>query len=360
MLTELSASTWFRRAVVAAILAGILLLTYTILRPFLVPLIWAAILAYVSWPLHLRVLRAVRYRTVIASLITTLVLGAVLIVPIVWLTFLVRAELMQAYQEVQKFLATQPQLPAAIRNLPGVGSWLQTQLNEIAADPATLRQAFQGWLQQSTTEVTRLVGGVGRNVAKLFMALLCLFFFLRDGPQLLRELRALLTGMLGPSADDYLHAAGEMTQAVVYALVVAAIAQGTVAAFGYWIVGLPAAVLLGAITTVTALIPFGAPIIWGSISIWLMVTDRLSAGIVLFLWGLLAVSWVDNIVRPLVISNATRMPFLLVVFGVLGGVVAFGLVGLFIGPVVLAVTLAIWREWRGQHQRKLATVPDAS
>ena len=356
MLTELSTSTWFRRVVVAAILAGILLLTYTILKPFLVPLIWAAILAYVSWPLHLRVLKAVRQRVVIAALLSTLVLGAVLLVPLVWLTVLMRSELLVAYQEVQRLLATHPQLPAAVQNVPGVGSWLQEQVSTLAADPQGLRQLMQDLLQQSSTEITTVVGGVGRNVAKLFFALLSLFFFLRDGPHLLRELRALLTGMLGPRANDYLEAAGDMTKAVVYALVLAAIAQGTVAALGYWIVGLPAAALLGAVTAVTALIPFGAPLVWGSLSIWLMLTGHGGAGIALFLWGLLAVSWVDNIVRPLVISNATRMPFLLVVFGVLGGVVAFGLVGLFIGPVVLAITIAIWREWREHppHTKKLS------
>lgn len=356
MLNELSTVTWFRRLVVAAILTGILLLTYTILRPFLVPMIWAAILAYVSWPFHLRVLKAVRQRAVVASLLTTLVLGTVLIVPLVWLTVLMRSELLVAYQEVQALLATHPQLPSAVRNLPGIGAWLQDQLAALAADPQVLRQLVQDWLQQSSTEITALVGGVGRNLAKLFFAMLSLFFFLRDGSQLLRELRALLTGMLGPRANDYLEAAGDMTQAVVYALVLAAVAQGTVAALGYWIVGLRAAALLGAVTALTALIPFGAPMIWGSLSIWLMLTGHVGAGVALFFWGLLAVSWVDNIVRPLVISNATRMPFLLVVFGVLGGVVAFGLVGLFIGPVVLAITIAIWREWREQrHQAKKLT-----
>lgn len=355
MLTELSTSPLFRRLVVAVILSGILLLTYAILRPFLVPLIWAAILAYVSWPLHLRILKALRGRTVIASLITTLLVGLVLIVPLVWLTVLMRSELLVAYQQVQSFLASHPQLPASVRNLPGVGSWLQEQFSALAADPQALRQLVQDWLQQSTTEVSAIVGSVGRNFAKLFFSLLSMFFLLRDGPRLVRELRELLTGLLGPSANDYVDAAGEVTQAVVYALVLAAIAQGTVAALGYWIVGLRAAILLGAVTAITALIPFGAPLIWASLSVWLMITGRVANGVALFVWGLIAVSWVDNIVRPLVISNATRMPFLLVVFGVLGGVFAFGLVGLFIGPVVLAITLAIWREWRDQRRRH--TVP---
>ena len=107
---------------------------------------------------------------------------------------------------------------------------------------------------------------------------------------------------------------------------------------------------MGAVTVLVALDSFWCAAGVGQLSIWLLVTGNIWQGIGLLLWGLLLVSWMDNIVRPLVISNATRMPFLLVVFGVLGGVLAFGLVGLFIGPVLLAVSLAIWREWLEQHQ----------
>jgi predicted PurR-regulated permease PerM len=130
-----------------------------------------------------------------------------------------------------------------------------------------------------------------------------------------------------------------------------ALAQGAVAGVGYALFGVRAPVLLGALTALVALVPFGAPMVWGGLGIWLLLTNHIWQGIGLLLWGMLLVSWVDNIVRPLVISNATRMPFLLVVFGVLGGVLAFGLVGLFIGPVLLAVSLALWREWLAQHQK---------
>jgi predicted PurR-regulated permease PerM len=118
-----------------------------------------------------------------------------------------------------------------------------------------------------------------------------------------------------------------------------------VAGLGYWWFGVAAPVMMGAITAVVALIPFGTPFVWGSVGAWLIADGRLFDGIGLLLWGGLVVSWVDNLVRPLVISNATRIPFLLVMFGVLGGLAAFGLVGLFLGPVILAVVMAVWREW---------------
>jgi predicted PurR-regulated permease PerM len=350
MLADLPTAPWFRRVLVAGLLLGIVLLTFSVLRPFLVPLIWGAILAYVSWPANRRVLKLVGGRPGLAALITTVLVTLALVVPAIWLVLMLRVEAMNAYAEVQAFLMSKPTLPEALRDVPWVGPWAEQLLAELAENPHALRQQFVVLIEESSVEISRVIGGVGRNAAKLFFAVLSMFFLLRDGPRVLREVRSILEGILGPRVSDYLDAVGSTTQAVVYALILGAIAQGAVAGIGYWFVGLQAPVLLGAITVLIALIPFGAPVVWGSLSVWMLLTGKVAAGIGLLLWGLLVVSWVDNIVRPLVISNATRMPFLLVVFGVLGGVLAFGLVGLFIGPVLLAVTLALWREWLEQHR----------
>jgi predicted PurR-regulated permease PerM len=357
MLADLPTAPWFRRLLVAGLILGIVLLTFTVLQPFIVPLIWGAILAYVSWPLQQRIGRLLRGRAGLAALATSLLVTLAIIVPLVWLILMVRVEAVSAYAKVQTFLASQPSLPPALRDIPWIGAWADDMLRQLSADPAAIKEQFVLTLEQSSLEVSKLIGGVGRNVAKLFFAVLSMFFLLRDGPRLLREARAILEGILGPRVHDYLDAIGATTQAVVYALILGALAQGTVAGIGYFFAGVEAPVLMGAITVLIALIPFGAPLVWGSLAMWLLVTGKLGPGIFLLLWGLLAVSWVDNLVRPMVISNATRMPFLLVVFGVLGGVLAFGLVGLFFGPVLLAVSLAIWREWLEEHQQKEAPSP---
>ena len=351
MLADLPTAPWFRRVLVAGLVLGILLLTFSVLRPFIVPLIWGGILAYVSWPMQQRMIRWLRGRVGLASSLTTLLVTAAIVVPLVWLILMLRVEAISAYATVQNFLASKPTLPQAVRDLPWIGQVLQDLLAQMAADPKSINQQFVILMEESSVEVTRLIGGVGRNVAKLFFAVLSMFFLLRDGPRLLHEARAILEGILGPTVRDYLDAVGSTTQAVVYALILGALAQGAVAGIGYFIFGIKAPVLMGAVTVLVALVPFGAPVVWGSMAVWLIVTGHVWPGVGLLLWGLLLVSWVDNIVRPLVISNATRMPFLLVVFGVLGGVLAFGLVGLFIGPVLLAVSLALWREWLEQHQK---------
>jgi predicted PurR-regulated permease PerM len=351
MLADLPTAPWFRRVLVAGLVLGILLLTFSVLQPFIVPLIWGGILAYVSWPLQQRMIRWLRGRVGLASLVTTLLVTAAIVVPLVWLILMLRVEAISAYATVQNFLASKPMLPQAVRDLPWIGQVMQDLLTQMAADPKTINQQFVIMMEESSVEVTRLIGGVGRNVAKLFFAVLSMFFLLRDGPRLLHEARSILEGILGPTVRDYLDAVGSTTQAVVYALILGALAQGAVAGIGYFIFGIKAPVLMGAVTVLVALVPFGAPVVWGSMAVWLIVSGHVWPGVGLLLWGLLLVSWVDNIVRPLVISNATRMPFLLVVFGVLGGVLAFGLVGLFIGPVLLAVSLALWREWLEQHQK---------
>jgi predicted PurR-regulated permease PerM len=352
MLSELPTSPWFRRVLLAALLLTIVLLTYSVLQPFIVPLIWGGILGYVCWPLNQRLVALTRGRSGVAALGTTLVVTLVLVVPLVWLVVVLRVEAVHAYDRVQTFLASKPTIPPTLAEVPWLGAWLQEALQNLSADPGALNKQLLVLSEQSPIEVSRVVGTVGRNATKLFFAMLSMFFLLRDGPRLFSEARAVLEGVLGPRVHDYLEAVGSTTKAVVYALILGAIAQGFVAGLGYWIFGVQAPVLLGAVTALIALIPFGAPIVWGSMSIWLLLTGNMWSGAGLLFWGVFLVSWVDNIVRPLVISNATQMPFLLVVFGVLGGVLAFGLVGLFIGPVLLAVSLALWREWLEHHQIK--------
>jgi predicted PurR-regulated permease PerM len=236
-------------------------------------------------------------------------------------------------------------LPDFIRALPGIGDYLQGLLNELTGDPEAFKAQLIDWLRQGSDQAVGLIGDVGRNAAKLGFALITVFFLYRDGERVLAQVHAVLRHFLGERVDGYLKAVGGMTKAVVWGLVATALAQGIVAGLGYWWAGLSAPVLLGAVTAMVAMIPFGTPVAWGSLGIWLLVIGNTVEGIGLLLWGALVVSWVDNLIRPLVISSATRIPFLLVMFGVLGGLAAFGLVGLFLGPVVLAVLMAVWREW---------------
>ena len=130
------------------------------------------------------------------------------------------------------------------------------------------------------------------------------------------------------------------------------------AGIGYAFAGTPNPILLTIITFIIALIPFGTPFAWGGVALWLLSQGQATEGIGLALWGILVISWVDNLIRPIVISGATQIPFIIIFIGVLGGLTAFGFIGLFIGPVVLAIVLAVWREWISQHKNEIFTPKD--
>lgn len=334
------------RVVLGLLLGGLLLLTYAVVQPFVVPVVWAIILAYTTWPLLADIRRLLGGRRTLAAAVMTALLTAAFALPTLWLALLLRAEMADAYAAVAALLAKGPyRLPDVVAGLPVVGGWLQGLLDQFTGDPDAIRHQLARWVETRAAEVLAIVGGLGRNVAKLGFALVTVFFLYRDGEDVLAQAQRVLHRFLGARVDRYLAAVGSMTMAVVWGLVATALAQGFFAGIGYWWFGLEAPVLLGAITTVVALLPFGAPFVWGSAGVWLIASGETFDGVGLLLWGALVVSWVDNLVRPMVISSATRISFLLVMFGVLGGLAAFGLVGLFIGPVILAVLMAVWREW---------------
>ena len=340
-----------RRVILGILLGGLLVLSYAVLQPFIVPVAWAGIITYATWPLHRQLRARMRRYPTLAALIMTLLLTAALVLPALWLASLLRTELGTAISTVSGAIrAGTLALPDFIRNLPWAGDALQRLLEQLTGDPENFGTQMNTWVRQGLDQAVALIGDVGRNAAKLGFALITVFFFYRDGDKVLRQVQKVLRRFLGERVDGYLVAVGSMTKAVVWGLVATALAQGVVAGLGYWWAGVAAPILLSAVTALIAMIPFGTPFAWGSIGIWLLISGDTVGGIGLLLWGALVVSWVDNLVRPLVISNATRIPFVLVMFGVLGGLAAFGLVGLFLGPVVLAVLMAVWREWMEESE----------
>ena len=359
-MTPSATPTWLKRAIVAALLGGLLIVGFVILRPFLTAVAWAAILVYVSWPLHLRLLARLGGRRFWSAPVMTLLLALVLGATLLWLAMLLQREGLVAVREVAALLRAGVELPEPIARIPWFGPWLQERLAELGGDRAAwgrqLAEWSEQWGERVGAQVMRLLGDLGLNALRFAVALLTAFFLYRDGDRLLAEARRGLLSLLGARVDGYLEAVGSTTRAVVYGLLLAAVVQGVVAGLGYWVAGVAAPVFWGATTALVALIPFGAPLI--SLGVWLMARGDTAAGVGLLLWGLLVVSWIDNLVRPWVISGVSKIPFLLVMFGVLGGFAAFGLIGLFVGPVILAILLALWREWAADGETYAPRPPD--
>lgn len=326
-------------------LASLGLLVSLILFPFLAPLAWAGVLAYASWPMMAWLRKRCGGRETLAASLATALVTLTLCAPLLWLLWIGQQEVGRIYPAVLALLQAPPELPEALRTAPWLGEWLVEQRAWLLSDPQGMAETIQAWLGAHAGVAAKLAGGVGRNLVKLALTLVIVFFFYRNGPRIIDELRHVLVRFIGPRANGYLSAAGGTTRAVVYGILLTALAQGIVAGLGYWVAGLSSPVSLGALTALVALIPFATPLAWGGVGTWLLLQGETTAAIGVWIWGAAVVSQLDNFLRPLFISSAGTIPFLLLLFGVLGGASAFGLVGLFTGPIVLAIAWAVWREW---------------
>ncbi len=335
-----------RRLLLGILLSALALLCGIVVHPFFAPITWAMIVAYASWPSYQILLRVChRHHTLAAGLMTLLVV-LILVVPLVWLAVLLQDEVSAAYQEMVSYWTSNSNLqPPFLRTIPWFGDAIQQALDRYQADPLLIRQLLIDWVQRFRTELLGVVGDVGRNIVKLLLSILTVFFIYRDGDHLVRQAAQILHGFFGDRLDRYARAAGLMTRAVVFGLLITAVVQGTIAGIGYAVFRVEAPIALGVLTALASIVPVvGTFLVWGSAGLVLVVTGHLWLGLGLLAWGTLLVHPADNLIRPLLIGKATQMPFLVIMFGVLGGVAAFGLVGLFIGPVALALAVAVWRE----------------
>ncbi|EIC30627.1 MULTISPECIES: AI-2E family transporter [Methylomicrobium] len=351
MLNELLPDKPTRFLIPGILLVGLLWLSYLVLREFLQTIAWALIVAYVMWPAYLRLRGRLGCRNTLSAAVMSCIISAVILLVLYGLVDVLQEELRTMYQVVANNLQNPSyRMPSLLAEIPWVGPHLQEELDQFIGDRAGMAAQVSKWVQQWLGDAARFIGGIGQYVLKLSVMLVMLFFCFRDGETAVEQLQQGLVRFLGKYQHVYLGAAGYTTRAVVYGLVLAALAQGIVAGFGYAFAGVRAPVMFGAVTALLALVPMGATLVWAPLGLGLIATDHLWQGLGLIMWGVLVVSTVDNVIRPLVISGASRVPFLIVMFGVLGGLSAFGPIGLFLGPVILAVLLAVWQAWIQQQR----------
>ena len=350
MINQLSDNKPIRYLIPGTLLVGLLVLSFIVLREFVYTLVWAFIITYVSWPPYRWLRRQFKGDATRSAAAMTIVIATALFLIMYWLIDMLQVEIKLEYQIIVDNVANQKlAIPDSVKRIPWLGNYIQEWQSRLSNDQSQLTAQALGWARQWLGEFAKFLGGIGGYVMKLGVILVTVFFCFRDGDTAIKQLKQGLVHFLGKYQNVYLQAAGNTTRAVVYGIVLAALAQGTLAAIGYAVVGVKAPVLFGAITALLALIPMGAVLVWLPIAGTLLFTGQLWPGIGLLLWGVLVVSTVDNVIRPIVISGASRVPFLVVLFGVLGGLSAFGLVGLFLGPVILSVLLSVWRSWLMQQ-----------
>lgn len=344
-----TASVLIERIILGLLVGALLLLGFGVLQPFFAPIAWAVILVFVTWPVYRRIRVWLRGHHTASALAMTLLLAATFAIPMVWFIALLRDELPAAYRTLSDlFSQGRIVLPESVTGIPRLGPELQRILDESVGDPQALQANLRKWLRPVVDETLAILGNVGFNIGKFGFAIVTAFFIYRDGDHLLSQTRQVLQRFIRERTKAYLGAVADTTTAVLYGLVLTALVQGLLTGLGCWVAGVKAPVLLGVITAIFALIPFGTPVAWGSIGLWLVLEGNTFAGIGLLLWGALVVSQIDNVIRPLIVSSVTRIPFVLVMFSVLGGIAKFGLIGIFLGPVIIAMLMAVWREWASE------------
>jgi predicted PurR-regulated permease PerM len=345
-MTESSRSQrWVQWAGHALILSIALL----VLRPFLIALGWAAILAFATWPVFGRVQRRLGGRIRLAALAMILLVVLVILIPATLLSLALATEIGRTFAEMK---VSAPALPsgivAALREVPWVGPPLANRVAGTLANPA----AIERWVLDNAggwpSAIASAAGNVGRNALEGLLALVTLFFLYLHGDALARQVLRALSRAGGERMVATFRPLAETVRAVMYGTLLTALAQGVLAMTGYWVAGLRAPVLLGALSALLALTPVGTAFVYVPASVWLLLEGRMAAGLLLLGWGMFVVSLADNLIRSCFLTGALQLPFLLGFFGVLGGVLAFGPIGLFVGPIVVAMLLALWREWTAE------------
>src|SRR5262245_2357169 len=332
--------------VVARVGAGLALAAATllVLAPFLIPLAWAAIAAYTTWPLY-RWLRDRTGRPRLAASVLTAAVAFGIGVPLAWVLATVANEASFIVLKLQESAIGRLELPEWISSR----DWLREPIEQLRAtwlvDTHALRELITSNLSQVSSQLLSIASGLARNVIQFAITLMALFALYLDGERVLAQARRLMRIFFPAAPADFVEDIGAVVRAVVFGLLGTAVAQGAIAAIGFTIFDVPSPVLLGMVTALGSFVPFGPTLVWLAAVVGLVLAGETGAAIGMAIWGALLISSVDNVLRPLLISGPTQIPFLLVLFGVLGGLSTLGLLGLFVGPVVLSVAFALLAEF---------------
>jgi predicted PurR-regulated permease PerM len=341
-----------------AFIGAILIGCGFVLRPFLSAILWAAILCFATWPLHELFLKWLRGRRNLAAGLMTAVLSLVLIIPflVVGFTFTDSVRAGMEWVDVQQTEGwTGP--PPWVEHIPVIGDGISKYWADFARDPGPTIDRWKPRLKAAGVWLLRHSLDLAQGVFQLIVSVLIAFFLYRDGEGLVVQLREGFQRISGDYSQHLMDVVKTTVRSVVYGVIGTGLAQGIVAGIGFAIAVVPSPMLLALFTFFLSFVPFGPPIIWIGAAIWLFAQGATGWGIFMLVYGVLAISSVDNVVKPYIISRGSKLPFVVMFVGVLGGVAAFGFIGIFLGPTLLAVGFSLAQEIVGQRRRSVALKP---
>ncbi len=335
------------RVALALALAGFGVWT---LHRYMPALLWAAILAIAVWPLYRRAV--VRWppgrHNLVLPGVFTLLLGLMFIVPLVIVGVQAGKEVRGIYETIDKARTDGIPPPDWLGHLPAgrqlATDWWNRNLATPDAAAALLKKARQ-------SEFLSNSGQLGAEIvhrAVLFgFTLLTLFFLFKDGDAVTAQLQRASQRAFGPSGERVGRQVIASVHGTVDGLVLVGLAEGAILGIGYMLTGVPHPTLFGLLTAIAAMVPFGAAAVFGIAALILLTQGSVTGAIAIGVLGFATTFIADHFVRPGLIGNATRLPFLWVLLGILGGVETWGLLGLFLGPAIMAALMMLWREWAG-------------
>jgi predicted PurR-regulated permease PerM len=337
------------------LIIALVLVSVWMLWRFLPALAWAGVLAVATWPLRQILVSRQIGETAIATLLT-LALAAFLVVPLIGIGIEAAHERATIAQWLRDIRQNGFGTPEWLSHLPYIGDRLATWWEANLARPEAGSVLVGRIGNSGMLSLTRTVGiELANRVMILIFTLLALFFLYRDGPRVIKEAIAISDRLWGPSGALLGRHFVSAVRGTINGLVLVGLGEGVLLGIGYAVAGLPHPVLFGLATAVLATVPFGAPVVFVTCGLVLLVQSQTTAAIALVAFGSVVVFVADHFVRPILISGSTRLPFLWVLLGIFGGLETFGLVGLFLGPAIMSVLVEMWRD--GSHLTDAPVLP---
>lgn len=340
----------FTTQVLRVVVLGLLVVgCFLVLQPFLSALMWAAILCLSSWPVYTRLLTVLRGRRTLAALLMSLGTVLILLAPFVGIGASLADDVRNFTVAAQRYFDAPPSDPPAwVGRLPLVGSRAADAWRNVASNSASLTVHLRRLVEPATTLLLKASVLFVSGLAELALSIFLAFFLFRDGPIAVQRLVDSAEQLAGNRAKPLLDVAGRTVRSVVYGILGTALAQSIFAGIGFLIAGIPGKGLLTLLTFFAAITPAGAALVWIPVAIWLFSTGSIGWGIFMVVWGVM-VSATDNVLKPLLISHGSNISFLLILLGVLGGAMAFGFIGIFLGPTLLAVGMRLLEQWNSRE-----------
>jgi predicted PurR-regulated permease PerM len=341
-----------QQAAKAVLALSLTLLGVWTLHRYMPALIWAGILAIAVGPLYQRAVR--RWppgkHNILLPSVFTLALGLIFIVPLVLVAVQAGKEVHGVYETIDKARTDGIPPPEWLSQLPIASqqatNWWRENLESPDSASAFLKRARQSEFMSNGGQ---LGAEIAHRIVLFAFTLLTLFFLFRDGDRLGTQMQSASARAFGPAGERVGRQMIASVHGTVDGLVLVGLAEGFILGVGYLLAGVPHPTLFGLFTAIAAMVPFGAPVVFGIAALLLLTQGSVVSAVVIGVLGFVVTFVADHFVRPTLIGNATRLPFLWVLLGILGGVETWGLLGLFLGPAIMAALMLLWREWTGRR-----------